>query len=135
MIKKHFCLVLFLLSVFSMIISLNMFNKEQIVLNINSKNKSSFKEAIKDDEINDIDAINKVKLGQGWHSGELYIYRTFQKAEKIIVTEGNFRFTNLQKYVIEHGYSLDKYGMLFFIISIISMVFCIVLKIMKNKIY
>lgn len=42
MIKKHFCLVLFLLSVFSMIISLNMFNKEQIVLNINSKNKSSF---------------------------------------------------------------------------------------------
>lgn len=92
-------------------------------------------EAIKDDEINDIDAINKVKLGQGWHSGELYIYRTFQKAEKIIVTEGNFRFTNLQKYVIEHGYSLDKYGMLFFIISIISMVFCIVLKIMKNKIY
>lgn len=135
MIKKHFCLVLFLLSVFSMIISLNMFDKEQIVLNINSKNKSSFKKAIKDDEINDIDAINKVKLGQGWHSGELYIYRTFQKAEKIIVTEGNFRFTNLQKYVIEHGYSLDKYGMLFFIISIISMVFCIVLKIMKNKIY
>ena len=96
-----------------MIISLNMFDKEQIVLNINSKNKSSFKKAIKDDEINDIDAINKVKLGQGWHSGELYIYRTFQKAEKIIVTEGNFRFTNLQKYVIEHGYSLDKYGILF----------------------
>ena len=82
MIKKHFCLVLFLLSVFSMIISLNMFDKEQIVLNINSKNKSSFKEAIKDDEINDIDAINNVKLGQGWHSGELYIYRTFQKSRK-----------------------------------------------------
>lgn len=133
--KNYFYLIFIAISIISMIISLNMFNKEQIILNINSKNKSSFKDAIKNDEINDIDSINKVALGQGWHSGELYIYRTFKKVEKVIVTEGNFKFTNLQRYVTEHGYSLDNYGILFFIISIISIIICIVFKTQKNKIY
>lgn len=127
MVNKHLYLIFILVSIISFIISLNMFSKERIVFNVNYENRSFFKESVKNDDISDIDSITKVELGQGWHSGELYIHHSFGKTEKIIITEGNFKFTNLQRYVKEYGHNLDNYAKILFIISIVSLIISIVL--------
>lgn len=131
MIKKYLCLIL--LSIFSMIISLNLLMKEQIILNINSDNREYFINAIKNDKINNIDSITKVKLDQGWLSSDLFIYYSLGKTEKINLTEGKLEYLNLEKYVMENGYDLDNSARILFLISLLSFILFIILIIINKK--
>lgn len=131
--KKYLCIILTLLSIFSMIISLNLFTKEQIVLKINSDNREHFRDFIQNDKVDNIDSITKVKLGQGWHSSELFIHYSFGKVEKINLTEGNFNYLNLEQYVRENGYDLDNSARILFLISILSFILVIILIIISKK--
>ena len=102
-------------------------------MNINSNNKEDFKKAIQNDKINNIDQITKIELGQGWHSSELFIHYSLGKVEKINLTEGNFDYLNLERYVRENGYSLDTFAKILFFISIFSFAIFIILKISIKK--
>lgn len=133
MTKKYLCLILILLSIFSMIISLYLFTKEQIVLNINSDNREHFRNVIQNDKIDNIDSITKVKLGQGWHSSELFIHYSLGKVEKINLTEGNLDYLNLEQYVRENGYDLDNSAKISFLISLLSFILFIILIIINKK--
>ena len=83
--------------------------------------------------INNIDQITKIELGQGWHSSELFIHYSLGKVEKINLTEGNFDYLNLERYVRENGYSLDNFAKILFFISIFSFAIFIILKISIKK--
>ena len=133
MIKQHLCIILILLSIFSMITSLNLFTKEQIVLNINSDNREHFRNVLKNDKIDNIDSITKIKLGQGWHSSELFIHYSLGKIEKINLTEGNLDYLNLEQYVKENGDNLDTSAKILFLISLLSFILFIILIIINKK--
>lgn len=122
-----------IISFISMIISIYAFSREQVVFNLNFINKDFFVKAIKDDKLTDIDNIKKIAIGQGWHSGELYIYRHFQKKQTICITEGNHNFTNTQEFIKKYGHSLDIEAFLFFIISIIAFIIPIIIFCITNK--
>ena len=126
-IKKHIRLIFVLISIFSLITAFNLMIKEQLVLNINSRNRENFINAIKDDKIDNVNSITKVALGQGWHSGELYIYYKFGKVKEITISEGNFDYVNLEKYVREDGYSLDNIANVYLVVSILSLIIAIIL--------
>lgn len=129
--KKRLSLIFLFVGILNIIIAFNLFIKEQIILDINYTNREDFKRAMDTDKIDNIkvDTIRKVKLGTGWHSGDLIIYYDFGKLETKI-GEGMFQYGNLERYVLENGYSADNIAIMLVFIS----VFCfIVFKILKKS--
>ncbi|MFR0823420.1 MAG: hypothetical protein ACLU84_00010 [Clostridia bacterium] len=130
--KKLNC-VLIIVAILGIVSSISFFSKEGYAINVNSNNKEIVSKSL-DGEIENIDNVSKVILGQGWHSGELIIYHSFGKAETLYVTEGKFNLGELEQYIRENGYSLDNIGFILIGISSLILVYLLIYRyINKNK--
>ena len=124
MTKKSFYIIV---SIICIIISLNIFVRESIILNVTPNNNTIIKSLINDPVIDNINDITKFELGEGWHAGQLSIYYSNGTMKDIHLYGTNLY--ELEKYSYENGYSLDELGKIFFIISIISFIIFFILKV------
>lgn len=125
-IKKH--KLFLIISILCMFISINFFSAEKYILNINFFNREEFLNTIKNNELKNPKFITRVELGDGWHSGELTIFYFFFPVERTCITEEMFPKSTFPSYVAEHGIYTDKFGKVFFILSIISFICSFILK-------
>lgn len=123
MSKKLFYLIV---SITCMIISLNIFVKELIILDVTPENKAIIKNLINDPIIDNIDDITKFELGEGWHSGQLTVHYSNSNVNDIHLYGTNL--CDLEQYIYENGYSLDEIGKICFVFSIISFIIFFLLK-------
>ncbi|MFR2788063.1 MAG: hypothetical protein ACLTBX_04670 [Clostridia bacterium] len=128
--KLNFLLVI--IAILGVIFAFSYFLKEGYAININSKNKEIVKETL-NGEINKTDDITKIILGQGWHSGELTIYHSFEKTETLYITEGMFKLGELESYIRENGYNLDNVGFTFIGISSLIAIYLLGYKYISKK--
>lgn len=101
--------ILIIICIIGVIFSFSLFSKEGYAININSKNRDLVSKSLSG-EIENTDNVTKIILGQGWHSGELTIYHSYEKKETLYITEGMFNLGELEKYIRENGYNLDNIG-------------------------
>lgn len=94
--------MLVIISIIGIIFAFFLFIKEGYVININSKNKELVSTSL-NEEIENVNNVTKIILGQGWHAGELTIYHSWGKKETLYITEGMFNLGELEKYVKEYG--------------------------------
>ena len=106
--RKTNC-ILIIVAILGILFAFSLFNKEGIVINVNSKNKDLVYQSL-NGEIENTDNITKIILGQGWNSGKLTIYHAFEKKETLYITEGMFKLGELERYIKENGYNLDNIG-------------------------
>ena len=106
--RKTNC-ILIIVAILGILFAFSLFNKEGIVINVNSKNKDLVYQSL-NGKIENTDNITKIILGQGWNSGKLTIYHSFGKKETLYITEGMFKLGELERYIKENGYNLDNIG-------------------------
>ena len=106
--RKTNC-ILIIVAILEILFVFSLFNKEGIVINVNSRNKDLVYQSL-NGEIENTDNITKIILGQGWNSGKLTIYHSFGKKETLYITEGMFKLGELERYIKENGYNLDNIG-------------------------
>lgn len=104
--KKNFlCYVLLALLIFNLIISLYWITQERTILYITSKNRYFINNILEYNKYN-TDSIVKLALGNGFHSGSLYIYYQSGNIEEVII-EDIPNLNKLEYYIRENGFSLD----------------------------
>ena len=129
--KKTNC-ILIIVAILGILFAFSIFNKEGIVINVNSKNKDLIYQSL-NGEIENTDKITKIILGQGWNSGKLTIYHSFGKKETLYITEGMFKIGELERYIKENGYNLDNIGFTLIGISGLIMFYLFVCKYVNKK--
>ena len=129
--RKTNC-ILIIVAILGILFTFSLFNKEGIVINVNSKNKDLVYQSL-NGEIENTDNITKIILGQGWKSGKLTIYHSFGKKETLYITEGMFKLGELERYIKENGYNLDNIGFTLIGISGLIMFYLFVCKYVNKK--
>ena len=129
--RKTNC-ILIIVAILGILFTFSLFNKEGIVINVNSKNKDLVYQSL-NGEIENTDNITKIILGQGWKSGKLTIYHSFGKKETLYITEGMFKLGELERYINENGYNLDNIGFTLIGISGLIMFYLFVCKYVNKK--
>ena len=129
--RKKNC-ILIIVAILGILFAFSLFNKEGIVINVNSKNKDLVYQSL-NGEIENTDNITKIILGQGWKSGKLTIYHSFGKKETLYITEGMFKLGELERYIKENGYNLDNIGFTLIGISGLIMFYLFVCKYVNKK--
>ena len=129
--RKTNC-ILIIVAILGILFTFSLFNKEGIVINVNSKNKDLVYQSL-NGEIENTDNITKIILGQGWKSGKLTIYHSFGKKETLYITEGMFKLGELERYIKENGYNLDNMGFSLIGISGLIMFYLFVCKYVNKK--
>ena len=129
--RKTNC-ILIIVAILEILFAFSLFNKEGIVINVNSKNKDLVYQSL-NGEIENTDNITKIILGQGWKSGKLTIYHSFGKKETLYITEGMFKLGELERYIKENGYNLDNIGFTLIGISGLIMFYLFVCKYVNKK--
>lgn len=129
--RKTNC-ILIIVAILGILFAFSIFNKEGIVINVNSKNKDLVYQSL-NGEIENTDNITKIILGQGWKSGKLTIYHSFGKKETLYITEGIFKLGELERYIKENGYNLDNIGFTLIGISGLIMFYLFVCKYVNKK--
>ena len=129
--RKTNC-ILIIVAILGILFAFSLFNKEGIVINVNSKNKDLVYQSL-NGEIENTDKITKIILGQGWKSGKLTIYHSFGKKETLYITEGMFKIGELERYIKENGYNLDNIGFTLIGISGLIMFYLFVCKYVNKK--
>ena len=129
--RKTNC-ILIIVAILGILFTFSLFNKEGIVINVNSKNKDLVYQSL-NWEIENTDNITKIILGQGWKSGKLTIYHSFGKKETLYITEGMFKLGELERYIKENGYNLDNIGFTLIGISGLIMFYLFVCKYVNKK--
>ena len=129
--RKTNC-ILIIVAILGILFTFSLFNKEGIVINVNSKNKDLVYQSL-NGEIENTDNITKIILGQGWKSGKLTIYHPFGKKETLYITEGMFKLGELERYIKENGYNLDNIGFTLIGISGLIMFYLFVCKYVNKK--
>ena len=129
--RKTNC-ILIIVAILGILFAFSLFNKEGIVINVNSKNKDLVYQSL-NGEIENTDKITKIILGQGWKSGKLTIYHSFGKKETLYITEGMFKLGELERYIKENGYNLDNIGFTLIGISGLIMFYLFVCKYVNKK--
>ena len=130
--RKTNC-ILIIVAILGILFTFSLFNKEGIVINVNSKNKDLVYQSL-NGEIENTDNITKIILGQGWKSGKLTIYHSFGKKETLYITEGMFKLGELERYIKENGYNLDNIGFTLIGISGLIMFYLFVCKYVNKKV-
>ena len=130
--RKTNC-ILIIVAILGILFAFSLFNKEGIVINVNSKNKDLVYQSL-NGEIENTDNITKIILGQGWKSGKLTIYHSFGKKETLYITEGMFKLGELERYIKENGYNLDNIGFTLIGISGLIMFYLFVCKYVNKKV-
>ena len=116
--RKTNC-ILIIVAILGILFAFSLFNKEGIVINVNSRNKDLIYQSL-NGKIENTDNITKIILGQGCNSGKLTIYHSFGKKETLYITEGMFKLGELERYIKENGHNLDNIG--FGLIGISSLI-------------
>ena len=129
--RKTNC-ILIIVAILEILFAFSLFNKEGIIINVNSKNKDLVYQSL-NGEIENTDNITKIILGQGWKSGKLTIYHSFGKKETLYITEGMFKVGELERYIKENGYNLDNIGFTLIGISGLIMFYLFVCKYVNKK--
>ena len=129
--RKTNC-ILIIVAILGILFAFSLFNKEGIVINVNSKNKDLVYQSL-NGEIENTDNITRIILGQGWKSGKLTIYHSFGKKETLYITEGMFKLGELERYIKENGYNLDNIGFTLIGISGLIMFYLFVCKYVNKK--
>ena len=129
--RKTNCLLI-IVAILGILFVFSLFNKEGIVINVNSKNKDLVYQSL-NGEIENTGNITKIILGQGWNSGKLTIYHSFGKTETLYITEGMFKLGELERYIKENGYNLDNIGFTLIGISGLIMFYLFVCKYVNKK--
>ena len=129
--RKTNC-ILIIVAILGILFAFSLFNKEGIVINVNSKNKDLVYQSL-NGEIENTDNITKIILGQGWKSGKLTIYHSFGKKETLYITEEMFKLGELERYIKENGYNLDNIGFTLIGISGLIMFYLFVCKYVNKK--
>ena len=129
--KKTNC-ILIIVAILQILFVFSLFNKEGIVINVNSRNKDLVYQSL-NGKIENTDNITKIILGQGWNSGKLTIYHSFGKKETLYITEGMFKLGELERYIKENGYNLDNIGFTLIGISGLIMFYLFVCKYVIKK--
>ena len=129
--KKTNC-ILIIVAILQILFVFSLFNKEGIVINVNSRNKDLVYQSL-NGKIENTDNITKIILGQGWNSGKLTIYHSFGKKETLYITEGMFKIGELERYIKENGYNLDNIGFTLIGISGLIMFYLFVCKYVNKK--
>ena len=129
--RKTNC-ILIIVAILGILFAFSLFNKEGIVINVNSKNKDLVYQSL-NGKIENTDNITKIILGQGWKSGKLTIYHSFGKKETLYITEGMFKLGELERYIKENGYNLDNIGFTLIGISGLIMFYLFVCKYVNKK--
>ena len=111
--------ILIIVAILGIVFAFSLFSKEGIAINVNSKNKDLVYQSL-NGEIENTDNVTKIILGQGWNSGKLTIYHSFGKTETLYITEGMFKWGELERYIKENGHNLDNIG--FGLIGISSLI-------------
>ncbi len=131
MMKKINC-ILAIICIIGVIFAFSLFNKEGYAINISSKNKDLVRNLL-NGKIEDTSNVTKIILGQGWHSGELTIYHSFEKKEILYITEGMFDLGELEKYIKENGYDLDNIGFISIGVSSIILIYLLIYKYVNKR--
>ena len=129
--RKTNC-ILIIVAILGILFAFSIFNKEGIVINVNSKNKDLIYQSL-NGEIENTDKITKIILGQGWNSGKLTIYHSFGKTETLYITEGMFKIGEFERYIKENGYNLDNIGFTLTGISGLIIFYLFVCKFVNKK--
>ena len=85
--RKTNC-ILIIVAILGILFVFSLFNKEGIVINVNSRNKDLVYQSL-NGKIENTDNITKIILGQGWNSGKLTIYHSFGKKGNVVYYRGN----------------------------------------------
>ena len=131
--KKKINYILIIVAILGIILAHFLFSKEGIAINVNSKNKDIVYQSL-NGEIENTDNITKIILGQGWNSGKLTIYHSFEKKETLYITEGMFKLGELERYIKENGYNLDNIGFSLIGISGLIIFYLFVCKYVNKKV-
>lgn len=129
--RKTNC-ILITVAILGILFVFSLFNKEGIVINVNSRNKDLVYQSL-NGKIENTDNITKIILGQGWNSGKLTIYHSFGKKETLYITEGMFKIGELERYIKENCYNLDNIGFILIGISGLIMFYLFVCKYVNKK--
>ena len=129
--RKTNC-ILIIVAILGILFVFSLFNKEGIVINVNSRNKDLVYQSL-NGKIENTDNITKIILGQGWNSGKLTIYHSFGKKKTLYITEGMFKIGELERYIKENGYNLDNIGFTLIGISGLIMFYLFVCKYVNKK--
>ena len=124
--------ILIIICVIGVIFSFSLFSKEGYVININSKNRDLVSKSLSG-EIENTNDVTKIILGQGWHSGKLTIYHSWKKTETLYITEGMFNLGELERYIKENGYNLDKIGLISIGVSGVILIYLLVYRYINKE--
>lgn len=102
------------------------------MINVNSENKEIVREAL-NGQIDNIDDITKIKLGNGWHQGNLTIYHSSGKTEILSITEGMFKLGDLEEYISQNGYNLSNVAFIVLGISSLILIYLFIYRYANRK--
>ncbi len=129
--RKIIFISLIIIVILNLFWSIKLILKEQIIIKVNDENREIIYEAF-DKKVENVDKIRKVGVGQGWHSGELYVYYSLGKTETLLITEGmSYGEIPIDSYIRENGYNLDKTGLILMGVSILIIIYLFI--IIKQK--
>lgn len=124
MTKSRLVLIIIILAAIGLFWSFEVFKGEKTYLKVNEENKDIISNAL-NGIVKHPNAISKLAIGNGWHSGELTVYYWYGGREEMMIGEG-FRTNNgihIDGYIRKHGYD---YGFWPLIVGIPSFVIIIV---------
>lgn len=125
--------ILIIIAILGILCAISLFSKEGYTINVNSKNKEIVSKSL-NGEIENVDNVTKIILGQGWNSGKLTIYHSFGKTETLYITEGMFNLGELEEYIRNNGYNLDNIGFASIGISSVILIYLLIYRnVNRNK--
>lgn len=130
--KKYIIIAMIIFAIINVIIGISLVFKESVSLKVNSENEAEITRILKQ-ELDDVENIDKVELGMGFHSGELSIYYKGGKTFTFYGLEGMFNDESIEKYIRKNGTNLDDVAMIHFSISFAFIVLSIITKFIKTN--
>lgn len=101
--RKYIIVILLILSFLCIKWSFNIIISEEKFIDVNSENRESIKDSLKDSGIR-TNGIRKIGIGQGWHRHTMTIYYYLGSSEELYIGEGT-------SYNIPgEAYSLDSFA-------------------------
>ena len=104
-IKKHIIIAMVGIAIINVFIGISLIFKESIRLKVTSNNEADVARILKQ-EIDNVEDINKIELGMGFHSGQLNIYYGNGRKSTLYISEGMFSNESMETYIRENGKKL-----------------------------
>lgn len=112
-------IILFVVSFITFIVSLSLTFQEQTYFDITEENRQIIYNAF-NNYVENINEVNRVSAGSGFHSGELCLYYENGKQETLYVY-GNSGLGEIDIYIRDNGYNYDNILMVLVGLSFIIM--------------